>query len=58
MVDSLNYFSFQLVFHDWNNKGHGMCYPDCGMAYIKDILLLIINSSPCSGNGGFLLLTI
>ena len=26
MVDSLSYFSFQSVLHDWCNKGHGMYY--------------------------------
>ena len=30
MVDLLSYFSFQSVFHDWCNKGCGMCYPVCG----------------------------
>ena len=24
---SLSYFSFQPVFHNWCNKGYGMCYP-------------------------------
>ena len=33
--------SFQPVFHDWCNKGRGMCYPVCGMVYIKELLLLI-----------------
>ena len=27
MVDLLSYFLFQPVFHDWCNKGCGMCYP-------------------------------
>ena len=27
---------------------YGMCYPVCGMVHIKDILLLIEKSSPCS----------
>ena len=27
MVDPLSYFSF----HDWCNKGRGMCYPVCGI---------------------------
>ena len=39
---------FQL--HDWCNKGHGMCYPVCGMVHIKEPLLLIGKSSPCGGN--------
>ena len=30
-VDPLSYFSFQLVLHDWCNKGCGMCYPVCGI---------------------------
>ena len=34
-VDPLSYFSFQPVLHDWCNKGHGMCYPVCGMVHIK-----------------------
>ena len=28
-VNSLSYFSFQPVLHDWCNKGRGMCYPVC-----------------------------
>ena len=39
-VDPLSYFSFQPVLHDWCNKGHGMCYPVCGMVHIKEPLLL------------------
>ena len=34
-VDPLSYFLFQPVLHDWCNKGHGMCYPVCGMVHIK-----------------------
>ena len=49
----LNYFSFQPVTHDWYNKLHGMCYPICGMVHIKEPLLLIGKSSPCSGSSGF-----
>ena len=41
--------SFQPVLQDWCNKGHGMCYPVCGMVHIKDLLLLIKKSSPCGG---------
>ena len=41
MVDPLSYFSFQPVLHDWCTKGHGMCYPACGMVLIKEPLLLI-----------------
>ena len=52
MVDPLNYFSFQPVLHDWHNKGHGMCYPVCGMVHIKEPLLLIGKSSTC-GRSGF-----
>ena len=44
-VDPLSYFSFQPVLHDWCNKGHGMCYPVCGMVHIKESLLLIDKSS-------------
>ena len=36
MVDPLSYFSFQPVFHDWCNKGRGMCYPVYGMMHIKE----------------------
>ena len=43
-VDPLSYFSFQPVLHDWCNKGHGMCYPVCGMTHIKEPLLLINQS--------------
>ena len=50
-VDSLSYFSLQPVLHDWCNKGCGMCYPVCGMVYIKDPLLLIDKSSLCGGSG-------
>ena len=28
-----------------------MCYPVCGMVYIKEPLLLIEKSSPCGGSG-------
>ena len=47
----LSYFSFQPVLHDWCNKGHGMCYPVCGMVHIKEPLLLIDKSSLCGGSG-------
>ena len=40
-VDPLSYFSYQLVLHDWCNKGRGMYYPVCGMMLIKEPLLLI-----------------
>ena len=45
------YFSFQPVFHNWGNKGRGMCYPVCGMVHIKEPLLLIDKSSLCGGSG-------
>ena len=38
------------VFHDWYNKGRGMCYPVCGMVHIKEPLLLIGKNSPCGGS--------
>ena len=41
MVDSLDNFSFQPVFRDWYNKGRGMCYPLCGMIFIKQLLMII-----------------
>ena len=51
MVNSLSYFSFQPVLHDWYNKGRGMCYPVCEMMHIKEPLLLIGKSSPLGGRG-------
>ena len=50
-VDPMGYFSFQLMHHDWCNKGRGMCYPVCGMVHIKEHLLLIGKSSPYGGSG-------
>ena len=50
-VDPLSYFLFHPVLHDWCNKGHGMCYPVCGMVHIKEPLLLICKSSLCGGSG-------
>ena len=47
----VSYFSFQPVFHDWCNKGRGMCYPVCEMMHVKEPLLLIGESSPCGGSG-------
>ena len=44
-------FLFQPVLHNWCNKGRGMFYPVCGMAHIKESLLLIGNISPCGGSG-------
>ena len=54
-VDPLSYFLFQPVLHDWCNKGHGMCYPVCGMLHIKEPL--IGKSSPCGGSGFLLSLS-
>ena len=54
---SLSCFSYQPVLHDWCTKGHGMCYPVCGMMHIKEPLLLIGKSSPCGGSGFPLLLS-
>ena len=48
MVDPLSYFSFQPVLHDWCTKGCSMYYPVCGMMHIKEPLLLIGMSIPCS----------
>ena len=44
-------FLIQAVLHDWCNKGCGMCYSTCG--HIKEPLLLIEKSSPCSGGSRF-----
>ena len=51
-------YSFQPVLHDWCNKGHGMCYPVCGMMHIKEPLLLIGKSSPCDDSGFLLSLSV
>ena len=53
MVDPLSYFSFQTELSNWCNRGCGMCYPLCGAMHIKDPLLLIRKSSPCSGSSRF-----
>ena len=50
-VDPLSYFSYQPVLHNWCNKGHGMCYPVCGMVHIKEPLLLIGKTSLCGSSG-------
>ena len=42
MVDTLSYFSFQPVLHDWCNKGRGVCYSVCGILHIKEPLLLMV----------------
>ena len=51
ILHGVNYFLFQPVLHNWFNKGHGMCYPVCGMVHIKELLLLIGKSSLCGGSG-------
>ena len=51
MVDPLNYFSLQPVFHDWCNKGRDMCDPVCGMGHIKEPLPLIGKRGPCAAVG-------
>ena len=51
MVDTLSYFSFQPVLHDWCNKDCGICYPVCGMMHIKEPLLLYRKSSTYGGGG-------
>ena len=38
---------------DWCNKGRGMYCLVCGIVHIKDPLLLIGNSNPCSGGSDF-----
>ena len=43
-------FLVAAMLHNWCNKGHGMCYPVCGMVHIKEPLLLIGKSSPCGGS--------
>ena len=40
VMDPLSYFSFQPVLYNWCNKDCGLCYPVCGMVYIKEPLLL------------------
>ena len=51
MADSLSYFSFQPVFHDWRTKDRDMYYPVCGLVHIKELLLLIGKRRPCGGSG-------
>ena len=53
MVDPLSRFSFQPVLHNWCNKGHGMYYPVYGIVHIKEPLLLIGKSNPCSDSNRF-----
>ena len=52
-INTLSYFSFLPVLHDWCSKGCGMCYPVCGMMHIKEPLLLIGKSSLCGDMSGF-----
>ena len=51
MEDPLTFFSFQPMLHNWCNKGQGMCYSVSRMVPIKEPLLLIAKSRPCSGGG-------
>ena len=54
MEDPLSYFSFQSVLHNWCNKS-SVCYFVYVMVHIKDSVLLIEKSNPCSGvAAGFL----
>ena len=41
------------VLHYWYIKILGMCYPVLGMVHVKDPLLQIEESNPCSGGSGF-----
>ena len=50
MYHHVKYFSFHPVLHDWYNKAV-VCAILSGMVHIKEPLLLIGKSSPCSGNG-------
>ena len=38
VYDTVSCLSIQPVLHDWYNKGHGMCYPVCGMVHISFIV--------------------
>ena len=42
------------MLHDGCNKGHGMCYPVCGMMHIKEPLLLIVKSVAHVAAEGFM----
>ena len=46
-------FKFQPEHHNWCNKSRGMYYPACGIVHIKNPLLLVGKSRPCSGGCGF-----
>ena len=39
------HFLFQSVYHNWINKGHGMCYPVYGM---HDVAYQLEKSHSCS----------
>ena len=41
------------MLHNWYNSGHGMCYTVFVIVHIKEPLLLIGKSSPCSDGKGF-----
>ena len=41
--------------HELFNKGRGMCHPVWGIVHIKQPLLLIGKSNPCTIGSGFLL---
>ena len=43
---SARFSLFSACFLNWCNKGHGMCYPACGMVHVKEPLLLIEKNSP------------
>ena len=47
-------YSCMPVLHDWCNKGRCMCYPVCGMVYIKEPLLLIGKKISHVAAAGFL----
>ena len=46
-ICSLGYFPFLLAVHNWSITSCRMCCPVCGKIQIKDLLLLIGNSSLC-----------
>ena len=49
----LSYYFFRTLLHDWCNKGRGVGYPVGLMMHIKEPMLLIGKSSPCSVGSGF-----
>ena len=53
IVDPLKYFSYQPVLHDWCNRPWYVLSCLWGVVHIKEPLLLIGKSSPCSGGSGF-----